>query len=204
MPSSPRLLTRREALQRIAVFSAIAAHLDLDGFAEEGVARIGADPDLLRKEIPWPRVLTEAEKLIAASLADLILPEDEHGPAASQLGVVDFLDEWVSAPYEPQARELPVIRAGLAWIDAESMRRWSSPWPKAGADNQAALLDEILQPETSAHKVAYRFFRLFRDRVVGGYYSTPEGWKALGYAGNVPLLDFAGPPAEALTHVGLN
>ena len=57
---------------------------------------------------------------------------------------------------------------------------------------------------TAAWRAAFSFFRLFRDRVAGGYYSTPEGWKAIGYAGNVPLVgDYPGPPPEVLKHLGL-
>jgi hypothetical protein len=59
---------------------------------------IGFDPDLLKKEIPWARLLTEREKLVATALGDLIIPADEYGPAASTVGVPDFIDEWVSAP----------------------------------------------------------------------------------------------------------
>lgn len=201
--TEPLSLSRREAVRRILVASALASALDITAFAAEDIRGLGADPDLMKKEIPWPRVLTAAEKRAASALADLLIPADEHGPAASAVGVPDFIDEWVSAPYPTQQRDLKTIRAGLAWLDAESKRRTGKVFAEATAEEQAALMDEIIKEGTEARKAAYSFWRLFRDRAAGGYYSTQEGWKALGYTGNAPLAEFAGPTAEALKHAGL-
>jgi hypothetical protein len=52
-------------------------------------------------------------------------------------------------------------------------------------------------------KQAASFFSKMRDLTAGGFYSTPEGWKDLGYIGNVPLAEFLGPPPEVLKHLGL-
>mgnify|MGYP000255188437 CR=1 FL=1 len=54
-----------------------------------------------------------------------------------------------------------------------------------------------------AFKKAATFFKRFRDLTAGGYYTTPEGMKAIGYVGNMPSGAFEGPPIEALKHVGL-
>jgi hypothetical protein len=199
--SGPLSLSRRDALRLIFTASALAASLDITAFGVEG--GLGADPDLLKKEIPWPRTFSAAEKKAAAALADLLIPADEHGPAASAVGVVDFLDEWISAPYDTQERDAKVIRAGLAWLDAESTKRFAKPFADAAVAEQTALVDDVLKEGTEARKKAYSFWRLFRDRAAGGYYSTPEGWRALGYTGNAPLSEFPGATPEALKHVGL-
>ena len=175
--------------------------MDITAFGVEG--GLGADPDLLKKDIPWQRVLTAAEKRAAGALADLLIPADEHGPAATAVGVVDFLDEWVSAPYETQQRDAKTIREGLAWMDAEATRRFGKLFADSAAAEQSALVDDILKEGSDARKKAYSFWKLFRDRVAGAYYSTPEGWKALGYTGNAPLAEFPGATPEALRHVGL-
>lgn len=198
---SPLSLSRRDALRLIFVASALASALDITAFGVEG--GLGADPDLLKKDIPWPRVLSAAEKRAATALADLLIPADEHGPAASAVGVVDFLDEWVSAPYETQQRDAKTIRAGLAWLDEESTKRFTKAFADAAAAEQTALVDDILAKDSDARKKAYSFWKLFRDRIAGAYYSTPEGWKALGYTGNAPLAEFPGATPEALRHVGL-
>jgi hypothetical protein len=203
MIAGPTPLTRREALQRVVGLSIALSALDLPAFAQTPVRGIGADPNLLKKEIPWPRVLTEAEKRTVTALADLIIPADEHGPAASAVGVPDFLDEWVSAPYEQQEKDLKVIRAGLAWLNGESRQRFGKGFADAAPEQQTAILDDIVKEGTATWKEGHGFFSLFRDRATGGYYSTPEGWKAIGYTGNVPTPEFAGPSPEVLKHLGL-
>jgi len=202
-PVSPLALSRREALRRILVASALAVSLDITSFAVEDIRRIGDDPDLLKKEIPWPRILTESERKLVTVLADVIVPADEFGPAASAVGVTDFIDEWVSAPYEQQQKEQKIIRQGLAWLDTTAQQRFGRSFAACADPERTTLLDDIVRDGTDLHKAGIAFFRLFRDRVAGAYYSTPEGWAAIGYTGNVPMAEFPGPPPEALRHVGL-
>jgi hypothetical protein len=194
-------LSRRDALKRVIGVSLALSALDLSSFG--AVPGIGTDPDLHKKVIPWPRVLTEDEKRVATALGDIIIPADEFGPAASAVGVPDFIDEWVSAPYEQQQKDARIIRAGLAWIDGEAKKRFQKGFADCAPADQTAILDDIVREKTDAHKKGFDFFRNFRDKVTGGYYSTPEGWKAIGYVGNQPLLEFPGPPPEVLKHLGL-
>ena len=201
--NEPTPLSRRDALKRVIGLSVALSALDMPAFAQTPVRGIGTDPNLLVKEIPWPRVLTEAEKRTVTVLADLVIPADESGPAASAVGVPDFIDEWVSAPYDQQQGDLKKIREGLAWLDAEAKQRGGKIFTEAGAEVQTAILDDIIKEGTEARKKGHGFFTLFRDRVAGGYYSTPEGWKAIGYVGNVPMAEFPGPPPEVLKHLGL-
>lgn len=204
MSFAPATLTRREAIRRILAASALAASLDLTAFAVEDIRRIGEDPNLLTKEIPWPRILTDAEKQVVTALSDIIVPADEFGPAASAVGVTDFIDEWVSAPYDTQVRDREVIRGGLSWIDAEATKRFGKGYASCNQAQQTAIVQDIVTEGTEARKGGLKFFRLFRDRVAGGYYSTQEGWKAIGYMGNVPIVgDYPGPPEDALKHIGV-
>ncbi len=64
-------------------------------------------------------------------------------------------------------------------------------------------MDRGTNERADAHKKGFDFFKLFRDRAAGGCYSTPEGWKAIGYVGNLPMAEFPGPPPEVLKHLGL-
>lgn len=201
MTAQPHSLTRREALKRVIGVSIALSTLELSSFG--AVPGIGTDPNLHKKEIPWPRVLSPEEKRIVTAMGDLMVPADEFGPAASAVGVPDFIDEWVSAPYEAQQKDGKVIRDGLAWIDGEAKKRFQKGFADCAAADQTALFDDIVKDNTDAHKKAFSFFKLLRDRVTGGYYSTPEGWKAIGYVGNTPLVEFPGPPPEVLKHLGL-
>jgi hypothetical protein len=197
-------LSRREAIARIIAATALASSFNLRGFsAQLDAPGIGFDPNLLKKEIPWPRLLSDAEKRVVTALADVMIPEDEFGPAASGVGVPDFIDEWVSAPYEQQLKDRKVICDGIAWIEAEAGRRFGHGFANATPVERNALVEETFSEGTAAWKQGHNFAILFRDRVAGGYYTTPEGWKALGYTGNAPMAEFPGPSNEALRHAGL-
>jgi hypothetical protein len=195
-------LSRRDAIRRILAASAVLGSIDGIVYSDEA-RRIGFDPDLLKKEIPWPRLMTDAEKKAATALADIILPADTLGPAASALGVPDFIDEWISAPYDSQVKDRDVIRPGLEWLDKESKRVNGNLFADLKPAQQTAILDSILSEGSPQNKAAGKFFRTFRDRAGAGYFTTQDGWKTLGYTGNLPSLEFAGPSAEAIKHIGL-
>ena len=203
MRPTPFTLSRRDALTRVIGLALTLSALELNSFGAAAQRGIGADPDLLKKAIPWDRVLTVEEMRIVTVLGDLIIPADGNGPAASAVGVPDFINEWVSAPYGAQQKDGKVIRDGLAWLDAEAKKRFGKGFADAAPEQQTALLDDIVKEGTDARKQAFSFFSLFRDRASGGYYSTPEGWKAIGYVGNVAMPEFPGPPPEVLKHLGL-
>lgn len=196
-------LSRREALKRVIGLSVALSALEMPAFANTPIRGIGTDPNLLKKEIPWPLVLNDAEMKTVKVLGDIIIPADENGPEASAVGVPEFINEWVSAPYEQQQGDLVTLRKGLVWLDAESKKRFTKIFVEITPEQQIAIIDDIVKDGTDARKQAYSFFKMFRDRVAGGYYSTPIGWKAIGYIGNVPMPEYPGPPPEVLKHLGL-
>jgi hypothetical protein len=196
-------LSRREALKRVIGLSVALSTLEMPAFANTATRGIGTDPNLLKKEIPWPLILSAEEMKIVSALADVIIPADEFGPASSAVGVPEFINEWVSAPYEQQQGDFKTIKKGLTWIEAESQKRFSKGFASITLEQQTAIVDDMVKDGTDAKKQANGFFRTFRDRAAGGYYSTPEGWKAIGYVGNVPMAEFPGPPPEVLKHLGL-
>ena len=66
-----------------------------------------------------------------AILSDIICPADERGPAATDVGVPDVIDEWVSAPYSSQQRDRVEIINGLQWLDDEAAMRFGSSFVSA-------------------------------------------------------------------------
>lgn len=168
----------------------------------------GTDPNVVRFHKSgdfWPLTFTPAQKKTAAALADVILPKDALGPAASEVGVVEMVDEWVSAPYPQQQGDRAVVVGGLAWLEAESTKRFGKDFAALTADQQHAICEDIHFPP--AAKPEFRqgagFFSRFRSLCAGAYYATPEGWKAIGYVGNVALPSFDGPPPEVLQMLGV-
>ena len=168
----------------------------------------GTDPDLVKKYAAgdcWPLTFTAAEKATAAVLCDTIIPADDKGPSASSVKVPDFIDEWISAPYPGHDRDRKLISEGLAWIEAEAQRRFQNDFGSLVVRQRNAICDDIcFEPKAKPEfRTAARFFRRFRDLTAGGYYTTPEGMKDIGYTGNVPLDKFEGPPPEVLQKLGL-
>jgi Gluconate 2-dehydrogenase subunit 3 len=168
----------------------------------------GTDPNLTAAHHPgefWPLTLSTPQRQLAAVLSDLIIPADEHSPAASAVGVVDFIDEWVSAPYPRMQRDRALVLEGFGWVDAEGQRRFGRAFAALDAAQQKQVCDDICDAARAAPEraEAARFFARYRDLTSGAFYSTPAGRKDLNYIGNVPLSHFDGPPPELLRKLNL-
>jgi hypothetical protein len=168
----------------------------------------GYDPNLTKLYRPgdvWPLTLSAAQRRTAGALCNVILPGDDRSPGAESVGVVDFIDEWVSAPYPRQLKDRPIVLEGLAWMDAEALLRFKKDFAELDDPRQHAICDDICYEPKAEVKFARaaKFFTRYRDLTVGGFYSTPSGHKDLGYIGNVPLARFDGPPMELLRKLGL-
>ncbi len=168
----------------------------------------GGDPRLNQAYSPgdlWPLTLTRAQRVAATALADVILPADSLGPAASDVLVIDFVDEWVSAPYAAQQLDREIMLPGLDWLDAEAVRRFQQAFAALAPEQQQSICDDIcFEPDAEDEfKPAARFFSRFRSLAAAAYYATPPGWEAIGYVGNQPSSSYEGPPQEVLTRLGV-
>jgi hypothetical protein len=168
----------------------------------------GTDPDLVANYRPgelWPLTFTAAQRRLAGILADIIIPADDHSPSASAVGVVEFIDEWVSAPYPAHQRDRGIVLDGFAWLDAEAARRFGKGFSDLDTPLQHGICGDICDESRAvpALGAAARFFALYRDLTAGGFYSSPAGRKDLNFIGNVPLARFEGPPAALLKALNL-
>ena len=160
------------------------------------------DPDLLNPVAPWPRIMTGEQLDIAARLGDLILPADAHSPAASALGVPDFIDEWVSAPYPQQLRDREIIFEGFEWFDREAHGRFSASLVSVGDNEAGTLLDAVATAGQPGSRAPGDFFDRFRYLAVGAFYTTTEGMADVGYIGNVAVTGkYPGPSDAAMEHL---
>jgi len=204
-----RRISRRESIKWVLAASATASLLTAKGFGAGGVAQgYGQDPKLLETYKPgdlWPLTLTKEQRRTAAVLCDVIIPADDKSPSASQLGVHDFVDEWISAPYPKQQEDRKLILDGLSWLERESKKRFKKAFADLSEEQQHLICDDIcFEPKAKpALNKAARFFARFRDLTAGGFYTTPEGMKDIQYLGNVPLTKFEGPPPEVLAYLKL-
>jgi len=207
----PLRVDRRTAIQWVLAAASAVPLLQRrasGAAATPGTRGYGTDPDLNRTYLPgelWPLTLTPALRSAAAALCDVVIPADTESPSASAVGVVDFIDEWISAPYDTQQADRKTILWGLAWLDAESQRRYQSSFAGLTQAQKAAICDDICYlPEAKPQAAdAATFFATYRDLTAGGFYTTPAGTRDLKYVGNVPLTSFDGPPPEVLRKAGL-
>jgi len=196
-------LPRRRVLQWFAAVAA-AEGVSLPAALAQEVNKpaptgYGQDPVMAksyeRGEV-WPLTFSDQEKKAAVALADMIFPKDDLGPAASEVRVADFIDEWVSAPYPQQQGDRKVIIPGLKKLDEECRKHFQKTFADASAEQKKAACDEMAKGD--------HFFHHFSGLAAGAYYSDPKCWQALGYAGNVPYGGpFTGPPKEVLEQAGL-
>lgn len=208
-------MDRRLAIQWMLGAAATVAARDAGLLAAESTAvapitakGYGLDPSMVKVYQPgdvWPLTLTEPQRHAARALCDVIIPADESSPSASAVGVPDFIDEWISSPYPAQAGDRRIVLEGLKWIDDESNHRFKKVFADLTNEQQTAICDDLCHPARTKpeHKKAATFFKRYRDLTAGGYYTTAEGMKAIGYVGNKTSATFDGPPVEALKHVGL-
>jgi hypothetical protein len=184
-------IDRRTALTWVGVVGAATAvgagvvvyGPKLGGKAQPEAKGYGTDPNLVKPaKAAWPRILSKDELQAAAVLADFILPATAMAPSASSLGIPDFIDEWVSAPYPDQVKDRPILRNGLKALIPAAV--------KGDAAKRTAALAAL--PGSTDEKT-HAFFKRFRALTIGAYYTTEAGFKDIGYIGNVSRAADPGP-----------
>lgn len=206
------LMDRRQSLQWMVAAMALP---ELSGVAvaaprQDGSKGYGTDPVLTTSHqlgALWPLSFDAAQRRCAAALCAMIIPADEHSPSAAELEVHEFIDEWISAPYPQQQKDHKLIVEGLAWLDAEAQRRFgeSRVFAVLSESEQQQIADEICFKPRAAPALEQEaaFFARYRDLTAGGFYTTPQGTKDLGFVGNQASAKFEGPSEAVLKIVGL-
>ena len=157
-------------------------------------------------------------------LAELIVPADKVSGSAKEAGAPEFIDT-LSSQNETLA---DIFHGGLAWMDAETRKRYSSSFVAAKPEQQTALLDLLVETgraeaERRSEELVYqraavynefsnytvmrenelavgaRFFDWVRKMTVDAFYTSPIGIKDLGFLGNKALSRYE-VPQEALDY----
>lgn len=123
------------------------------------------------------------EMKLITRLGNLILPPHEKGSIeeAEVPGFIEFI-----------AKDIPSLQKtlikGLKWLDLESKQKFGKAFLDCVESNQKSILDsiayEIEDFEEQSEEI--KFFSLFRDLVVTGYFTSAVGLKDLDYKGNTP------------------
>jgi gluconate 2-dehydrogenase gamma chain len=151
-----------------------------------------------------PTFFTAHEYETVRILADQIIPRDERSGSASDAKVPEFIDFMLADPdTAPEGRT--AMRDGLAWIDAESRRRFNRSFAECPESEQTVLLDDIAWPARAKPEMqsGVSFFNRFRDLTASGFWSSEMGVRDLRYRGNAIVPEWKGCPDAALRKLGV-
>lgn len=146
------------------------------------------------------KFFTAHELQTVAVLSDIIIPADAQSGSATQSGVPAFIEFMMKD--QPQHQDK--MRGGLMWLDIESKKRFGKKFILLSKTQQIEIVDDIAYPDKvkPAFKHGASFFSHIRNFVVTGFYTSPIGFKDLGYMGNVPN-QWEGVPEEVVAKYGL-
>ncbi len=140
---APEQITRRDALQRIALVlgGTLAASTVAGAMAENAYAWTTSPGSDGREPGKWaPRTLTAAQVALVAAVADHIIPRTDT-PGASDAGVQRFVDALLTDHY--RAPERNRFLAGLQGVDVRAMRRYKKKFVATTHSQQHAILTEM-------------------------------------------------------------
>src|SRR4051794_38379284 len=185
---SRRALMARMAAGLTAIASADAQHVH-ETVAQEKAAAKG----------PYkPKALTAHEYATVQKLSDLIIPADEHSPGALAASAADFIDFLCNASVEMR----DIWTGGLMWIDEAMKDRASGKaFVDATPAQQTGMLDVIAYRKNASPALnpGIEFFAFCRRMVADAYYSSPIGYKEVGFMGNGAVSEFS-VPKEAVEY----
>lgn len=206
-------MNRRESFKTILLGTVAGAALATTAGCEQDLPEADEGKELglygrTPAEIERDKKLLEAvyfnkeELEMIAVLSDIILPATPTAGAATEAGVVDFIEFIVK---DLPANQLP-IRGGLMWLNSESMRRYEKPFIELSDNQQISIIDDIAYPDDKGEKpdlaAGIKFFDKIRGLVLTGYYTSKMGIQDLGYKGNQPNI-WDGVPQDVLDKHGM-
>ncbi len=203
--------SRREALKSLLLAPLAAGLASATGCAAGGAVnwnelpreysygRTGAERQRDRKLFA-ETYFSEHELVAIAVLCDIILPSDHPNGGALDAGLPEFVEFIVK---DRGNLKLPV-RGGIAWLDSYAIGEFGADFANIGEAQRLVICDRIAWPdvEDPALQPGIRFFSLMRDLTLTGYYTTEQGFRDLGYQGNVANV-WDGVPEQTLARHGL-
>jgi len=165
----------------------------------------GLDVNMLAPEVTWENSLTDDQVRTLQVLGDIIIPGDDRSPAASELDIAGFVNEWVSAPYPSQREDRQTVVEGLELLDRNAERIYGRRFLELTGPDRQRLFGDMLGSTSAgqAGSPTSGFPRRLVTLFVLGYYTTREGMADIGYIGNTPMASFDGPPADIRRKLGL-
>jgi hypothetical protein len=192
-------ISRRDWVARLAVAAGALVTAAEAQHAHDSVAREKQSGSY------QPKALTAHEYATLAKLSDLIIPADDHSPGALEAGAASFIDFLCSVNSDFR----DIFTGGLLWLDnaaaegGEPGEAGAKTFLESAPAAQTALLDKLAYRKNAAVwpdlDPGIQFFAFCRRLVADAYYTTPTGYKEVGYMGNSGMPHFS-VPQEALDY----
>jgi gluconate 2-dehydrogenase gamma chain len=194
-------LSRRELLKNVAIAITVGG---IDSAAAQHVHAMAADDKAAAGGVYKPKAFTPHEYKTIQRLSELIVPADDKSKSGIDAGAPEFIDLLSS-----QNEELKdIYTGGIGWLDHQMMKRHQTDWVSASPDQQTAMLDIIAYRKNNTPELGpgIYFFDWARRMIVDAYWTSPLGFKDIGYIGNTGVAKFEVPAASldyALKRSGL-
>ena len=189
-------ITRRTLLQLAASAPMAAA------FTFTGTEVLEASTQARRAPAAFtPKFFTAHEYETVRILVDLIIPKDARSGSATDAGVPQFMDFFMT---DNPGRQ-NAMRGGLAWLELECHRRFALDFTGCTDAQRREVLDDISWPQRVKPAVSHGvpFFNSFRDLTASGFFTSKMGIDDLQYTGNTFVPTWNGCPDEVLAKLGL-
>lgn len=129
-------------------------------------------------------------------LTEMIIPADDK-PGAKEAQVARYIDFLVFSAAELKPTLQTQWSGGLAWLNAESKKRWNKDFQELGSDDRERLMMEMSLPErepsVSRDHPGFSFYELVKGMTVEGFYTSRIGLiQCLEYQGLAYLAEFPG------------
>ena len=148
-----------------------------------------------------PKVFTADEWRTVRVLVDIVIPRDDRSGSATDAQVPEFMDVFM----ETRENMRNQMRTGLAWLDEESRKRFTTSFVDCDDAQRKAVLDDLAWPRRARPEMqaGVRFFNFFRNFTASGFWSSKMGVEDLQYMGNTPVAQWNGCPEPALNKLGV-
>ena len=199
-------VTRRDVVKMLGL-APLAGVLEWSGADVARAARFVGTLEEERGQQFTPKFFSADEYRTVRVLVDYVIPRDARSGSATDAKVPEFMDFMYSDPQQNTSEQTKTaMKSGLAWLDAESTKRFSKTFVAASDAERRQILDDIAWPAKARPEMAagVTFFNRFRDMTAGGFFSSAIGWKDLPYIGNVAVAEWKGCPPPALRKLGVS
>ncbi len=162
-------LTRRQALRRVgALLGGVVSAPTVAGVLSGCQRQTGTD---------WsPSILSAEQNEMVDTIAEIIIPATDT-PGASAANVNRFIDAMVGESYLEEDRTR--FMSGLEDINARCKKNYGSPFVDCTAEQQRSLVatldDETFGENASFDRENPPFFRMMKELVIVGYYTSEIG-----------------------------